>query len=169
MVAKVRKLYSDGMTQSEIADALDVTQKIVWRLMRHHGINARPAVVRDSIVGERHPNWKGSDAGYQAMHLRLYRLKGAPSVCDVCGTTDERHNYDWANLSGHYEDPDDYARMCRFCHRRYDDAPRGGAPNRRKDVTPEIVASLRVRGLSINAIARRLGVSWPTVRSRLPR
>ena len=30
--------------------------------------------------------------------------------------------YDWANLTGDYADVSDFARMCRSCHRRYDNA-----------------------------------------------
>ena len=30
-------------------------------------------------------------------------------------------NYDWANLTGHYDDPNDYKRMCRSCHWKYDE------------------------------------------------
>ena len=28
--------------------------------------------------------------------------------------------FEWANLTGSYEDIDDYARMCCSCHRSYD-------------------------------------------------
>ena len=34
-------------------------------------------------------------------------------------TTEAKH-YDYANLTGHYEDIDDYKPMCRSCHWRYD-------------------------------------------------
>jgi AraC-like DNA-binding protein len=70
--------------------------------------------------GEKNPNWKGNDAGYEAMHTRLHRRRGKASECSVCGTRDRRHKYDWANLSGRYDDPDDYAQMCRKCHIAFD-------------------------------------------------
>ena len=41
-----------------------------------------------------------------------------------CGTTDPALTYDWANLTGDYPNPDGYERMCRSCHRRYDNARR---------------------------------------------
>jgi CBS domain-containing protein len=47
-VSEVRRLYGEGMTQVEIARELQSTQKVVWRLMRRHGIGARPAIKRDS-------------------------------------------------------------------------------------------------------------------------
>ena len=33
---------------------------------------------------------------------------------------DESKKYDWANLTGNYNDPKDYKRMCKSCHLRYD-------------------------------------------------
>ena len=45
---------------------------------------------------------------------------GKPFQCSVCGTTNAKH-YDYANLSGRYEDMNDYAPMCRSCHWKYDD------------------------------------------------
>ena len=42
--------------------------------------------------------------------------------CERCGTTDPTKRYEWANLTGHYEDVADYERMCKSCHERYDRA-----------------------------------------------
>lgn len=128
LVRGVQELYGTGRTQAEIAAELGVTQKIVWRLMRHHGIIARPAVVREHIRGEVHPHWKGAAASYKAFHLRLRALYGRPRYCQRCGTTDPRRKYDWANLTGRYDDPADYERMCRHCHRQYDAARRRSGP-----------------------------------------
>lgn len=165
LVTKVRRLYASGLTQNEIATAIGTTQKVVWRLMRHHGIESRAAVQRDPARGAASRTWKGDAASYKAFHLRLRATKGAPARCEICRTEDPRRRRDWANLTGKYEDQDDYARMCR---RRHDNARRGGAIGLRRDVTTVTVQALRARGLSLNAIAARLGVSWPTVRSRLP-
>lgn len=46
---------------------------------------------------------------------------GRPKRCEECGTTDSLKTYDWANLNGKYEDLNDYKRMCRSCHWKYDD------------------------------------------------
>jgi hypothetical protein len=119
MVARVSALYADGRTQSEIASELGTTQKVIFNLMRRHGLASRVAAKRDQS-GPRNNMWKGDAAGYQALHLRIERRRGRPSACETCGTTDPAKTYDWANLSGRYEDVDDYARMCRSCHWRYD-------------------------------------------------
>lgn len=168
LVSQVKRLYGQGMTQSQLAIALGLTQKIVWRLMKHHGIKSRAPVQRVPVRGAFHAHWKGNKASYKAFHMRLYALRGAPMLCDVCRTTDPQRRYDWANMTGRYEDPDDYARLCRQCHRQYDDKRRGKAPNEGQDVTPIVVCALRSQGLSINEIARRLGTSWPTVRKHIP-
>ena len=55
-------------------------------------------------------------AGYQALHLRVGADRGAPQHCDECGTSDPDKFYDWANISGRYEDVNDYRRLCRACH-----------------------------------------------------
>jgi len=63
-------------------------------------------------------------AGYQAKHLRVQTLKGKPKKCEVCGTTNPTKTYEWANLTGDFDNPKDYRRMCRSCHRNYDNARR---------------------------------------------
>jgi len=70
--------------------------------------------------GSDHPNWKGDRAGYAALHSRVRKLRGGPRKCEVCGTTNPAKRYEWANLTGNYADPQDYARMCVFHHRMFD-------------------------------------------------
>lgn len=125
--AHLTRLYWEcGMSQHEIAAELGVTQKVVWRAMVRLEIPRRAAAVRMQ-QGPWNPRWKGAGAKYQAMHLRVQALKGRPKKCSVCRVTDPQKRYDWANLTGKYDDPDDYARMCRSCHRRYDHARRKAA------------------------------------------
>ncbi len=119
LVAKVRALYASGKTQQEIAATVGQTQKVVWGLMRRHGITARVAAKRDQW-GEANHQWKGDGASKYALHRRLYSRFGKPSKCSQCGTT-EAERYDYANLTGHYEDLNDYVPMCRSCHWKYDE------------------------------------------------
>jgi transposase len=46
LVAGVAELYGAGHSLREVADQLDVTHKVVARLMEHHGLPRRPAVRR---------------------------------------------------------------------------------------------------------------------------
>lgn len=124
---KVREMYDRGMTQKEIAEALSVSQKVIWRHMKNNGIKARTPAKRHQSGKENHM-WKGDNASYSEFHLRVYKQKGKAKLygCSICGTKDESLSYDWANLSGHYEDINDYAPMCRTCHREYDKARKEG-------------------------------------------
>lgn len=129
IVSRVREMYAANATQHEIAAALGMTQKVVFNLMRRHGIKARIAAKRDQR-GENNASWKGSEAGKQAFHRRLYALHGKPTCCLVCGTVSAK-SYDYANISGRYEDIDDYVPLCRSCHWRYDDKVSNITTNRR--------------------------------------
>ena len=75
-------------------------------------------------VLEKNPYWKGDTAGYQAMHLRVYKQRGRPIKCSACNTEDKTKNFDWANLSGEYSNVMDYSPMCRSCHRTFDNKRR---------------------------------------------
>lgn len=118
---KVRSMYESGMTQHEIAIALGVSQKVVWKHMKNHAIKARNAAKRNQS-GDNNHMWKGEEATYKAFHLRIYNKYGKASNhgCSVCGRKDNDTWYDWANLTGDYGNVNDYAPMCRSCHRKYD-------------------------------------------------
>ncbi len=115
----MKKLYFSGMTQIEVAEEMGLTQKIVWRCLRDAGVKCRKAAKRNQY-GINNNSWKGKDASYAAFHYRIYKLKGRPLYCEVCHTKDKSKHYDWASLSGKYDDPSDYKRMCRSCHWKYD-------------------------------------------------
>lgn len=108
-----------GMSQYEIARQFKTTQKVVWHAMQKWDIPRRIAAKRNQ-AGDRNHMWKGEKAGYKAFHQRLYQLKGRPKKCEICGTIDSNISYDWANLTGKYDDPSDYKRMCRSCHWKHD-------------------------------------------------
>ena len=118
--AELRADYEASMmSQLEICAKWGVSLKRVQTSMRRFGITPRKQIKRRQ-QGAENAFWKGSDASYTAFHARLYRNAGQPKKCDRCGTTDPSKTYDWANLTGHYDDPSDYQRMCRSCHHRYD-------------------------------------------------
>ena len=118
-VERIVELYNSGMTQSEVAEELGITQKLVWHRLKTAGIKCRIAAKRNQLR-EANDSWKGLDAGYQAFHRRLDAANGKPKKCEICGTEDPSRHYDWANLTGNYDDPSDYKRMCRSCHWKYD-------------------------------------------------
>ena len=57
---------------------------------------------------------------YNGQHARVRVIYGSPKKCEICGETNPRKWYEWANMTGDYDNPNDYKRMCRKCHRRYD-------------------------------------------------
>ena len=115
------RAYEGGLTIMEIAKKYNIGRKKVQNDMVFFGVEARKAAPRNQRRSNNH-NWKGDDAGYSAFHRRLY--KNQPKKCEVCGTTDESSLYDWANVTGRYNDPDDYKRMCRSCHAKHDNLVR---------------------------------------------
>lgn len=106
-------------------------------------------------TGQANVMWKGDAAGYDAMHKRVAVRRGQPSSCEICGTTDPERVYDWANLTGRFEDPDDYARMCRSCHRLHDGAP-SGEQNGNHKLSWDDVHEIRARWRGDWACAREL-------------
>ena len=118
---QVRFLYEAGRTQSEIAQILHVSQKVIWRHMKNHGIKARVACKRNQY-GTKNSSWKDTNASYSAFHSRVYRVRGKANKypCSICGTTKKEKPREWANLTGNYHDIYDYTAMCRSYHREYD-------------------------------------------------
>jgi len=119
LVERVRLVYGTGRTMRETAEIVGVGVHVLQRLMPRNGIDRRSTAKRDQDGPANHA-WKGDDAGYKAMHLRVARARGKPSRCEDCGTTDPALRYEWANLTGRYEDVFDYRRLCKGCHNRFD-------------------------------------------------
>jgi len=70
---------------------------------------------------EKNSNWKGDNAtNLTTFHKRVENELGKPNKCEICGRTDKDTVYDWGNLTGNYNDINDYKRMCRSCHKKYD-------------------------------------------------
>lgn len=116
---QAKLLYESGASQTEVAEILNTTQKVIFRVFKENNYKSRPAIKRNQIR-ENNDSWKGDNVGYSAFHRRMEALKGKPKKCEICGTIDEKKVYDWANLTGNYNDPKDYKRMCRSCHWKYD-------------------------------------------------
>lgn len=71
----VVRMYESGHTQAEIGEALGVSQKVVWRFMKNHGIKARVSCKRDQR-GEKNSYWRGgrriSKEGYVEIYMPDY-------------------------------------------------------------------------------------------------
>lgn len=113
------RLYESRHTQLECALIMGVGRKVIANAMRRLNVKPRPAIKRNQC-GSLNPNWHGKNATRASKHKRLYRAFGQPKMCSICHTNDPKRTYDWANLTGDYDDPRDYARMCRSCHWKYD-------------------------------------------------
>ena len=117
--ATLEQDYTGGMTIIEIARKRGVSYRAVWQAMVRRGIPRRRKAKRDQR-GPKNHMWKGNEASYFSFHKRVRRLRGEPLHCEVCGTDNPDRTYEWANLTGRYEDPADYKRMCKSCHCKFD-------------------------------------------------
>ena len=88
--------------------------------------NYRRANLARDLTGPRHPNWKGDEVGYHALHRWVERRKVRTGICSECGAQPEpmgrrRVGTEFANVSGEYRrDLADYVELCVPCHRRQD-------------------------------------------------
>ena len=115
---RAKNLYESGMTQREVADKLGITQKVIWMRFKEEGYKCRIAKKRNQF-GKNNPNWKGNKADYKALHRRVEEIRGKPNKCEDCKTTKAKR-YEWANISGKFDDMDDYKRLCKKCHHKLD-------------------------------------------------
>ena len=70
----VRQMYESGMTQAEIGKELGVSQHVVWRFMKNHGIKARVAAKRNQLR-EKNSTWRGGrriENGYVQIYMPDY-------------------------------------------------------------------------------------------------
>lgn len=77
--------------------------------------------LKNANSNENHPQWKGDDAGYQAIHVWLRKNKEKLGWCEHCSS--EGYT-EFANISGEYKrDIDDYYELCCSCHKIFDNHP----------------------------------------------
>jgi len=105
-----------GLSANDIGKKLGVSSDVVRRRMVLSGFHVETHY-GNMPRADSSNQWKGDRARYQAMHIRVRKKHGSPRLCSCCGCTDAL-GYDWANLTGHYEDLNDYVRLCKACHKR---------------------------------------------------
>ena len=119
------------------------------------------------LSGTDHYAWKGSDAGYQALHNRVMKARGVANHCEwreQAGCVSQK--YEWAHV--HDTDPGDpqnYVSLCKVCHVRYD--KQTGADHANAKVTMTQVEAIRAvyaaGGVSQEAIAALYGVDQTVI------
>lgn len=130
-IAAIAARYQAGESSIDIAKSLGCSLLAVTRRLEGAGVQLRPRGKHGHLAGSDSYRWKGERAGYAAFHIRVRKLRGTPKCCEECGLNDPAKRYEWANLTGRYEDPADYRRMCVPCHRRHDDKGMGRGASRR--------------------------------------
>jgi hypothetical protein len=146
------------------------------KLIRVTGKNcSRPCAIRKmhadglsrQASGPEHYRWKGSDAGYQAMHHRIVTARGRARHCELRASAGcSSITYEWAHIHGTDRgDPQNYWSLCKSCHIKYDNQRGGG--NVRARLSDEQAAEIRgiyaARHLKQNALAGLYGVSPSTI------
>ena len=111
-----RLYFKDKLNQTEVGKEFGVSQKVVWSWFKKLGIKARVPKKRNQS-GENNDSWKGNNAGYAAFHIRVQKVRGKADHCEVCK---KGRYFEWANLTGKFEDVSDYKMMCKSCHAKYD-------------------------------------------------
>ncbi len=112
---------ANQMSVRQICEKHGAKPSWVDKALRVYGIEKRKAgPIPGRYARENCPNWRDDVTNYQSLHSRISRYMGRPSDCRSCGATDPAIRYEWANLSGRYDDPSDYIRLCVTCHRRMD-------------------------------------------------
>lgn len=81
--------------------------------------------LKGKYVDEKSKLWKGDKVCRRTLHMWVEKHRGKPSKCEHCGCTEipdgKKRWFDWANKSHKYlRDLDDWIRLCKECHKRYD-------------------------------------------------
>lgn len=123
-------LYSEKlMTQVEIGILYNTTQKVVFTWFKKLGIESRVACKRNQMR-ENNSSWKGNKVTYAAYHYRVQSSRGKANRCEMCNNKNAKR-YEWANLTGNYNDVNDYKMMCVSCHHKRDNH-KNNLPNRKE-------------------------------------
>jgi hypothetical protein len=98
-------------------------------LGNHYAAGARAPETGERIRAARRAGTEArGPVSYGAMHKRLVKDRGAPSLCEHCGTTTAK-KFEWAYTGEGHEhgawstNPDDYIRLCTSCHVIFDRHP----------------------------------------------
>ena len=120
-----------------------------------------------SQTGENNSNLKTENLAYVTCHQRVYVKYGPAICCSTCGKDDPNVHYEWANLTGDYENIEDYAQMCKPCHTAYDHSRR---PDKgRRVYTEELLSKAEEMraSMTLTQVAETLGVAYTNLSAHL--
>lgn len=128
IVDAVCNMYMSGMTVAEINEVAPAGYKVQTILQRY--LSERRPQAKRNQTGEQNSSWRGSNASYTAVHLRLKVLSGPASdhECVDCGKVaddwsyqnqceEERRELNRGKYCTHVEH---YRPRCRPCHHAFD-------------------------------------------------
>ena len=92
----------------------------VWRREHEAEIIARATARRVPPSNERHPGWKGEDAGYAAVHLWVNSHYPKTGRCDLCSVEHRRTHRAMRDPQVLTRDPAGWLELCPSCHKLYD-------------------------------------------------
>jgi hypothetical protein len=112
------KRYQGTTAKTNRSEAESVEAEIRLRLKRPTLAYRRGKFQKAGKFGR---TWKiGGKVNYYSYHYRVRRVRGTPSFCEHCWSTELSKRYEWANKTGAFEDVNDYIRLCKSCHAEYD-------------------------------------------------
>ena len=112
--------YESGKLLKEIAERYGVVISAVYYALKRAGVPRRTRPASNTSLATVRTS-KAISNTYQRAHYKVRKIRGKPSLCEQCGTTTAKR-FDWANISGNYDDPSDYIRLCKKCHYKHDGA-----------------------------------------------
>lgn len=115
------KVFTE-QTRLKMSDAAKRRCTPEWRAKKSETMSTARVAAKRNQFGTNNSSWKGKSALYGSFHQRVKYARGKAKDygCAICGTRDKNKSYDWANLTGDYNNVMDYSPMCRSCHRKYD-------------------------------------------------
>lgn len=87
----------------------------------------------ERVARDKNVNWRGDRVKYSGIHMWVRNNFGLPDTCEHCGNSGLSGKYiNWANVSGDYKrDREDWKRLCKKCHVKFDDTINRGWATRR--------------------------------------
>lgn len=96
-------------------------------------------------------SWKGDNVKHSGIHCWVRDNWGKPNLCEHCGTTSAKV-YDWSNKDHLYSRKrEDWQRLCRSCHNKYDNKTFNMRQKKRNKVIYEFCVSCNRAGLVTKA------------------